>query len=88
LGTVPTELGRSTLERRHGNGQQERVPQGVNGLEHANVLDQRLIPQEAEEDSQNDNVNGEHDGVVQEFLLGAGLQEVQHLFIRYEEKSS
>jgi len=69
-----------TLEHRHGNGQQERLPQGINGLEHADVLDQGTVPQETQEDGQEDDVDGKNDRVIQELLLATGLQNVEHLF--------
>jgi len=81
-----TSASHSTLERGHGHCQQEGVPQGIHWLEDANVLDEGLVPQEAEQDSQNDNVNGENNGVVKELLLATGLEKAQHLFIRNTEK--
>ena len=77
-----------TLERRDGHCQQEGVPQGVNGLQHTDVLDQRLVPQETQEQGHNDNVNGQNDHVINHLLSGTGLQEVEHLFIRELEKNS
>ena len=77
-----------TLERRDGHCQQEGVPQGVNGLQHTDVLDQRLVPQETQEQGHNDNVNGHDNQVVQGLLLVTRLENVQHLFIRELEKNS
>ena len=75
-----------TLERRDGHGQHEGVPQRVHWLEDGHVLDQRLVPQETEEQSHNDNVNSENNGIVQNLLLVTGLQKIEHLFISNAEK--
>ena len=79
-------VGLLTLERRQGHRQQEGVPQRVHWLEYANVLDQGRIPQEAKQNSHDDDVNGHDDDIVQSLLLVTGLENVQHLFIRNTEK--
>ena len=70
-----------TLERRQGHRQQEGVPQRVHWLEYANVLDQGRIPQEAKQNSHDDDVNGHDDDIVQSLLLVTGLENVQHIFL-------
>jgi len=75
-----------TLERGQGHRQQEGVPQSIHWLENANVLHQGLVPQEAEQDSHNDNVNDHDNQIVQSLLLVTRLENIQHLFIRNEEK--
>ena len=62
------------------------MPQRVHWLEDGHVPDQRLVPQETEEQSHNDNVNSENNGIVQNLLLVTGLQKIEHLFISNAEK--
>ena len=69
------------LEQGQGDGQQQGLRQGVDRLEHADVLDQGLVPQEAQNNRHDHNVNQENDHVIDEILLGAGLENVQHLLL-------
>jgi len=73
------DLVRLALEHGQRDRQQQGLGQGVHRLEHADVLDQGLVPQEAQNNGHDHNVNQEDDQVIDEFLLGAGLENVQHL---------
>jgi len=64
------------------------VPQGVNRLEHADVLHQGRVPQETEEDGHDDNVNGQDNQVIQHLLLRTGLKQVKHLLLGSKKKVS
>ena len=63
------------------------MPQRIDRLEDANVLDQRLVPEEAKEKGQDQEVNEKHNKVIEGLLAIAGRQNIFHLFIRYIEKS-
>lgn len=46
------------------------------------MLDERVVPQEPHDHGHDNDEQGEYDKVVDGFLLGAGLENVKHLFIR------
>jgi hypothetical protein len=63
------------------------VPQRVYWLEDANVLDKRLVPEEAQEKGHDQEVNEKHNKVIDSLLAIARRQNIFHLFIRDIEKS-
>jgi hypothetical protein len=62
------------------------VPQRVNWLEDADVLDKRLVPQVTHEESEQNNPNGYNDQVINCILTGSGIENRNHLSISQRKK--
>jgi len=79
---APPYLSRNYLElvHRQSKGEHEGVPQRVNWLEHADVLDQGLVPQVAHQKGQENNPYGNGNNVVDSLLASLGAQNRNHLF--------
>jgi hypothetical protein len=69
------------LEQGKRDSQQQRLGQRVDRLEHTDVLDQGLVPQEAQDKGQEQDINREDHQIVDKILLGTGLENVQHLLL-------
>ena len=63
------------------------MPQRVNWLEDADVLNQGLVPQVTHQESNQNNPYRNGDNVINSLLAGLGAKERNHLSIRYRKKS-
>jgi len=62
------------------------VPQGVDWLEDADVLDQGLVPQVTQQEGDEHDPHRNGDNVVNSLLASLGTKDRKHLFIKYRKK--
>lgn len=63
------------------------MPERIDRTKDSNVLDERLVPEESQEEGQDHQVDEKHYKVIDSLLAIAGRQNIFHLFIRDIEKS-
>ena len=63
----------NSSDDREGDGEQEGVEERVEGLEHGDVLDQRVVPREAEHKCGHENHEDEEENLAERVDGAAGL---------------
>jgi hypothetical protein len=67
----------------HGDGQDERVQHAGNGLEHGDVLGERAVPYETEDEGRDEDVQKENEDLLDDFgpVTGLGKDFLEHFTI-------